>query len=506
MSRSRLLAIIAVTALALILVLWLVGSLVQIHAGLTAISPLLADLVVGLIIALIVVLAGTLIYYATLFLRPKRPPALPKAPDNRAEAAAETLRVLEQQVQQIQDEVAQQALRTRSQEIADEMARGALRVVVFGTGSSGKTSIVNAILGRIAGNVGATLGTTTVEQRYRLHLKGVDREIWITDTPGILEVGVAGTQRAATARQLAAESSLVVFVVDGDLRQSEYEALRSLTTMGKRALVVFNKIDRYTPSEQETISQHLQKRLRPTIAAEDIVAIAANPIAVTLEDGSVFQPQPDILPLLRRMAAVLRSEGEDLIADNILLQSQRLSDETRRVLDDQRRRQAEKIVDRFQWIGAGVVSLTPLPVVDLLATAAVNAQMVVEIGRVYGCEINLDRGKELAVSLAKTLVSLGVVRGAIELLSIALQTNVSTFLIGRAIQGATAAYLTRIAGRSFIEYFRRDQTWGDGGMTEVVQAQFQLNRRDEFMQAFVKDAIARVIQPLTQDLPAPPKQ
>ncbi|HEY9647928.1 MAG TPA: GTP-binding protein, partial [Chroococcidiopsis sp.] len=495
-----------VTALALILVLWLVGSLVQIHAGLVAISPLLANLVVGLIIALIVILAGTLIYYATLFLRPKRPLTLPKAPDNRAEAAAETLRVLEQQVQQIQDEVAQQALRTRSQEIADEMARGALRVVVFGTGSSGKTSIVNAILGRIAGNVGATLGTTTVEQRYRLHLKGVDREIWITDTPGILEVGVAGTQRAATARQLAAESSLVVFVVDGDLRQSEYEALRSLTQMGKRALVVFNKIDRYTSSEQETILQHLQKRLRPTIAAEDIVAIAANPMAVTLEDGSVFQPQPDILPLLRRMAAVLRSEGEDLIADNILLQSQRLSDETRRVLDDQRRRHAEKIVDRFQWIGAGVVSLTPLPVVDLLATAAVNAQMVVEIGRVYGCEINLDRGKELAVSLAKTLVSLGVVRGAIELLSIALQTNVSTFLIGRAIQGATAAYLTRIAGRSFIEYFRRDQTWGDGGMTEVVQAQFQLNRRDEFMQAFVKDAIARVIQPLTQDRPAPPKQ
>jgi uncharacterized protein (DUF697 family) len=134
--------------------------------------------------------------------------------------------------------------------------------------------------------------------------------------------------------------------------------------------------------------------------------------------------------------------------------------------------------------------------VDLLAAAAVNAQMVVELGRVYGCEMNIDQGKELARSLAKTLVSLGIVRGAVEIFSLALQTNAGTFVIGRAIQGATAAYLTRIAGKSFIEYFRRNQDWGDGGISEVVQEQFQLNRRDEFMKGFLKEAIARVVEPL----------
>ena len=64
------------------------------------------------------------------------------------------------------------------------------------------------------------------------------------------------------------------------------------------------------------------------------------------------------------------------------------------------------------------------------------------------------------------------------------------------IQGVSAAYLTRIAGKSFIEYFRRDRNWGDGGMTEVVQQQFQLTRKDEFMKAFVKDAISKVVQPM----------
>jgi len=82
-------------------------------------------------------------------------------------------------------------------------------------------------------------------------------------------------------------------------------------------------------------------------------------------------------------------------------------------------------------------------VVDLLATAAVNAQMVVEIGRIYGCEFRA----RASAFFSKTLASLGIIKGAI--LSTALQLNVATFVVGRAIQGVTAAYLTHIAGKSF---------------------------------------------------------
>ena len=52
----------------------------------------------------------------------------------------------------------------------------------------------------------------------------------------------------------------------------------------------------------------------------------------------MFAPDPDIFPLIRRLAAVLRAEGEDLVADNILLQSQRLGAEARELIDAQRRR------------------------------------------------------------------------------------------------------------------------------------------------------------------------
>merc|ERR1712178_640913 len=101
-------------------------------------------------------------------------------------------------------------------------------------------------------------------------------------------------------------------------------------------------------------------------------------------------------------------------------------------MGNQRRKRGEKVVEKFQWIGAGVIAATPIPVVDVLATAAVNAQMVIEIGKIYGCELNLERGQELAMSLAKTLASLGIVEGVIKLISTALQLNVATFIIGKA--------------------------------------------------------------------------
>lgn len=501
MPLSRLLIFFVGLIVILGLMIWLIDSLSRLYWQI-AYYPLLSQALLFLLIVLIGVLIAAFVYY--LFVLPRqasrrRRPVAPKVPVAKTEAAEETLKAVRQQVSQIQDEVARQELLLRSREIEQNLSRGEIQVVVFGTGSSGKTSIVNALIGRMVGKVGAPMGTTEVGATYSLKLNGVDREILITDTPGILEAGIAGTEREQLARQLATEADLLLFVLDNDLRKSEYDPLQTLAEIGKRSLIVLNKADLYTEDDRDAILARLRERVRGLVATSDVIAVCANPSAMRLDTGEVFRPEADIMPLIRRMAAVLRAEGEDLIADNILLQSQRLGEKARNLIDNQRRRQAEKIVDRFQWIGAGVIAVTPLPVVDLLATAAVNAQMVVEIGRVYGCDINMERGREMALSLAKTLASLGIVKGAVTLITTALQLSIGGLVVGRAIQAVSAAYLTRIAGRSFIEYFRHDQDWGDGGITEVVQRQFQLNRKDEFVKSFVQQAINRVVKPLNLD-------
>jgi uncharacterized protein len=487
---------IAITVISIaILALWLINSIYALYVQVSWTTPWLATPILIGILLLIGVAIAAIIYYVGIFQgwwgkSSTKPQQLPRVPVERTAAANANLQAIDLQLKQIQDEVTRQALIDKSREIAENLAQGQIRVVVFGTGSAGKTSLINAIIGRIVGEVGAPMGTTTRGETYTLELTGLDRQILLTDTPGILEAGIAGTQREAIARELATSADLLLFVVDNDLRSSEYIPLMGLSEIGKRSLLVFNKTDLYPPIDRAKIITNLQNRVQSAIESQDVIAIAANPQPVRLESGEMFTPDPDILPLVRRLAAVLRAEGEDLIADNILLQSHRLGAEARELIDAQRRRQAERVVNRFQWIGAGVVTVTPLPVVDFLATAAINTQMIIEIGKIYGCDLNKDAAQELALSLGKTLTSLGIVKGAIQLLSTALTVNVATYALGKGIQGITAAYLTRIAGRSFIEYFDRDRSWGDGGMTEVVQQQFQLNRKEEFLKTFISQAIA----------------
>ncbi|MGB2925217.1 MAG: GTP-binding protein [Limnothrix sp.] len=487
------------------LMLWLVNSLYRLYLQVSFTAPFLANILILLLIGLIGLILWTFFRYFNLFdlkksakqrvRRSVTSSAVPQLPTEKTEAAAVNLQVIQQQVSQIQDKVAQKALMGRSQEIQANFERQELQVAVFGTGSAGKTSLVNALIGQMVGNVEATMGTTKIGKRFRLKLKGVAKQISITDTPGILEMGEGGIQRDELARQLATEADLLIFVVDNDLRQSEYDPLCDLAEIGKRSLLVFNKIDLYTEEDQEIIGDRLQKKVAHLIVPEDVIAVCASPQAFQLDNGDIIEPEPEVMPLMKRLAIVLRAEGDDLLADNLLLQSQRLGEEARRIIDSQRRKQADKVIERYQWIGAGVIAVTPLPVVDMLATAAVNAQMVMEIGQVYGCEIDGDRGKELALSLGKTLVSLGVVKGAVEMLAKVLQTNIATYFVGKAIQGVTAAYLTRIAGKSFVEYFSQDQEWGDGGIAEVVQQQFQLSKKDEFVKDFVGDAILKVVNP-----------
>ncbi len=489
---------IAIVAISIaILALWLINSLYTLYVQISWTTPWLATPILLGILVLIGIAIGIGIYYVGIFQgwwgksKPK-PRQRPTVPVEKTAAATANLHAIEQQLAQIQDEVTRQALLDKSREIAENLARGQLRVVVFGTGSAGKTSLINAIVGRIVGEVGAPMGTTTRGETYTLELKGLDRQILLTDTPGILEAGIAGTQREAIARELATSANLLLFVVDNDLRESEYIPLMELAKIGKRSLLILNKTDLYPPIDRDKIVARLQLRVQAKIAPEDVIAIAANPRSVKLESGEIFTPEPDILPLIRRLAAVLRAEGDDLVADNILLQANRLGTEARELIDVQRRRLADRVVNRYQWISAGVVTITPLPVVDFLATAAINTQMIIEIGKIYDCNLDKSAAQELAHSLGKTLTSLGIVKGAIQLLTTALKVNLATYALGKGIQGITTAYLTRIAGRSFIEYFRKDRSWGDGGMTEVVQEQFQLNRKDEFIKIFVQQAIDRI--------------
>ena len=505
MKRVRLLVIGFAGVFSLGMMLWAIDFVLRAQAAIALISPLLAQFfliaVIGLTVATII---GGL-YYFRAFLRPQRrsSPTLPKA---KGDVAAVAIAAVEQQVAQIQDEVAQVALREKLQTLTDRWQQRDIRIVVFGVGSVGKTSIVNRLTGDLGGAVDAPMGTTSVAATYPLKISGLEQVIWLTDTPGLLEASVNGPTQEAQVRQLATEADLLLFVIDNDLRQSEYALARSLLDIGKRLIIVFNKADLFPDSDLQAILAKVKGRLQPDLAAADVVDVAANPQPIALTTGEVAQMEPDLWPLERRLTEVLRDEGAELLADSLLLRSQHLGEAARQLIQTQRHQAANAVIERYQWITAAVVAATPLPGIDLLATAAINAQMVVDLGRVYQFELSLQEGKELAYTLARTLTGLGIVKGAMGLLALGLQTTIPTAIASRGVQGISAAYLTRIAGKSFMDYFTQNQDWGDGGIGEVVQKQFQLNRREQFVREFITDAIHHLQEASPVSLELPVKQ
>ncbi len=413
------------------------------------------------------------------------------------EAAKQSLAGIDQILQRLQSTLQSESLKKERERINTELSRGDLLVVVFGTGSSGKTSLIRALLNSIVGNVDAKMGSTPKSQKYRLRLKGLNRGIQLIDTPGILEGGKEGRQREIEARKQASRADLLILVVDSDLTSSELEAIQSLHKLGKKLLLILNKCDLRGREEENKLLQLLRSRCTELIKPENIIPTSTAPQSLPRPGKKPWQPPPEIDLFLKQFAQILYNDGEELLADNILLQCSNLGEQGKILLSEQRRKEANNRIDRFGWIGGSVVAANPLPGgVDLLATAAVNAQMVMEIAKIYGVEITTGKSQELAISVGRTLAGVGIVKGGITLINSALNISIPTLIISRAIQGISTAWLTRIAGASFITYFEQDQDWGDGGIQEVVQRHYELNKREASFNNFLRSAIERVVEPL----------
>src|SRR4051812_5212695 len=143
-----------------------------------------------------------------------------------------------------------------------------LEIVAFGTISSGKSSLLNALAGRDVFQTDPRGGTT--QERLEIPWPGDDR-VTLVDTPGLGEV--EGTERVAIAAEAARDADLVLLVVDGPLRDSEYQLLVKLSQMQKRILVCLNKADWYADEERQRLLEQIGSQVRGVVQAQDIIAV-----------------------------------------------------------------------------------------------------------------------------------------------------------------------------------------------------------------------------------------
>ncbi len=121
-------------------------------------------------------------------------------------------------------------------------------------------------------------------------------------------------------------------------------------------------------------------------------------------------------------------------------------------LETLRRERFRLLLQRSQWIVAGVVMASPVPSVDLLAVAVGNGLMVKEMATIWGCSWSA----EVLQVVARQLGSAALAQGVVELSGQALlglaKLDGASWIAAGAMQGLSAAYLTRVVGVSMADW------------------------------------------------------
>ncbi len=386
-----------------------------------------------------------------------------------------------------------EALRSQLHEILAALKRDYLKFAIIGSKAVGKTTLHE------------WLGAHWLQDSW---LKDLSRKVQITDTRSILT-----TADDADTLTIGKSADLVIFVVMGDLLDSELKILQHLNAAYRRSVIVLNKQDQYLPKEQIELLAKIRDRVSGMIAAEDVIAIASQPRPIKVRqyqnDGSskewLEEPEPQVDELTQRLQTILLNDAQKLIIASSLGDAEALKVVAKAKLNEKRRTRALPMIERSQWVVAGTAFATPFPAIDLLATAAINSQMVADLSNLYQQKFSLDQAKTIAKTLSELMIKLGIVEVSTQAIGALLKTNALTYMAGGAVQGVSGAYLTRIAGLALIEYWESDDRSSSSSLNNtapaiqrdrlqtIIKTVFQQNQRSAFLQGFVTQAFDRII-------------
>ncbi len=382
----------------------------------------------------------------------------------------------------------------------NKLEHGHVHIAVFGRVSVGKSSVLNALLGKEVFSTSILHGETkTVGMKAWEEYQ--DGGLFLLDTPGINEI--EGEEREQMAHDVASRADLLLFVVDSDLTDVEMEALKIIAEDKRPILLVVNKADQYSEDEQLQLRKIIRDRVKAYIAPENIVFTAAQPAKQTVvyidEDGSenetVRQRPVDIVNLKSRVWDIIESEGKTLSALNATLFAGNLTEKVGQSILEARGDVAEKTIHMY-CIGKGVaVAVNPIPVADLVAAAAVDVSMIVHLSRIYGLPMTKSEAGGLIKTIAAQMLLLYGTVWATHFISsiLKLGTGGLSTLLTAAAQGAVAYYSTLVIGQVTESYLSKGKSWGDAGPKFVVQEILDSLDRDSVMSE-AKDEIMEYLR------------
>lgn len=368
------------------------------------------------------------------------------------------------------------------------------KIAAFGLVSRGKSTVINALLGEKRLETGPLHGVTQWPQSVRW-CSNDKIQIDLIDTPGLDEI--AGGARAAMAQTVAHQADLILFVIAGDITQTEFTALQTLRQAQKPLLLVFNKIDLYPEQDQQQIFAQLQSLTpagedSPIFSAEDIVLVAAEPppIMVRVEYGNSpkgsrpspaleerwEKPAPQLDQLRQKIFTILNRDGSQLLALNALRQVEQAEKNIATKTIEIRTAEADQLIGKYMRYKALAIAMNPIGLLDLTASLITDLLLIRSLARMYGLPIT---SYEAGRIWKKVLIGAGgiLLSQWVSALFLGLQKtaslvenpgNLAAYAGGALLQGGVAAYSTYIVGEGAKIYLAQGASWGNAGTSTAI--------------------------------------
>ncbi len=314
--------------------------------------------------------------------RRRRPPPAPAPAANAAgmEARLEQGRQLGVDVSDAEREL---------RELARRREAGRVYIALVGDVSTGKSTLVHALVPGAEPATSVTAGTTTDITHYEFALPSGDTLV-LTDVPGLRE---AGADESPAAIEEALRSHVVVYLSDTDLTRDAWEDLMALAAVGKPLILALNKADRFDEAALEQLTNRLHQRLdelgmEPGSLAAVAVSAGGEEEVVRVEpDGSeAVEARPRearVEPLrvaIQRMLDRSADALEDLRDSSVFaLVGQRLDEATAR----RRAELAEQEVAGYTRKAVVGALAAVSPGTDILIQGYLGTSMVKALCKVY---------------------------------------------------------------------------------------------------------------------------
>ena len=376
--RVRLLLIIAVLLVAVVtlfLLLLATDTAMSVWQRLGE-APLWVQ--VGYTLVLVLISSATL-WFTWQWLKPARK----KASEPSRELNAESL----------QEELLESAnagidVSSAVEEIREQQRRkqnGEVFIAIFGEISTGKSSLVKALLPKADLESDPRGGTTRNVAHYRWQADSGDT-VMIADLPGF------NLDDSPEILEEARRAHLVVYLCDSDITRSQMEQLQRLLTIQKPVIIALNKLDRFSRTEAQSIAGNISQRTG--ISRNDIVFIQTGgheEVVRLLSDGAeetvTRERKQEIQPLRIAIQRNLDNNQElmEQLRDTAVLML--ASEKLERARDTHREQQASQLVESYSKRAVVGALAAVAPGSDIIIQGLLATRLIQSLCKVYDVSV-----------------------------------------------------------------------------------------------------------------------